>query len=152
MADYSTELDKAVEVSFNELAKNKGDVARLSIELQTIVRVVSARGVFGNGGLQYFIERDWDGNPPYQVFVDAFRRIGVNEMANAIEGLTTLLGPFAHLDRDRRWARYQELWDMDPSPLNEFLFNAISVYEICEQTDSLLEQYVAAHRSAFTND
>jgi hypothetical protein len=64
MADYSAELEKAVAFSFNELRKNKGDVARLPIELQTVVRVVSASGVFGNGGLQYFVERDWEGNPP----------------------------------------------------------------------------------------
>jgi hypothetical protein len=150
MADYTTELQKAVEFSFDELARNNGDVSRLPIELQTVVRVVSARGVFGNGGLQYFIENDWEGTPSYQVFVDAFRRIGANELAVAIEGLSGLLGPTSHLDRTRRWARFEELWGMNPSPLDEFLFDPVTVYEICEQTDSRLEQYVTKHRSAFT--
>ena len=52
----SDELRQATDYSFDELKKRAGDVARLPIELQTVVRVVSARGVIGNGGLRYFLK------------------------------------------------------------------------------------------------
>lgn len=149
MKESPSDLDRAVKFSFEELRRNGRYIDRLSIELQTVVRVVSARGVIGNGGMRYFFERDWEGTPPYAVFVNAFRTIGADEIADSIEGIVALLGPNPHLDSTARLSRLGELWDMDPCPLGEFWFDPMSIYEICRKIDNFLEQYVAQHRAVF---
>lgn len=60
---------------FKVLRRQKGDVSKLPTEMQVVLRVHSAQGVMDNGALQYFFESNWEGTPPYSVFVDAFRQI-----------------------------------------------------------------------------
>ena len=151
MIKPSTELDKAISFSFEELRRHADNVAHLPIELQTVVRVVSAGGVIGNGGLKYFFERDWVGMPPYEEFVNAFRAIGANEIADSIEGVVRLLGPSPHLDRARRWSRFGGLWSRPRSLVKKF-DDPVSISEVCQKTDALLERFVAEHRSAFVKD
>ena len=149
----SSELQQAIEFAFDELKKHDRDFGRLPFELQTLVRVVSAKGVIGNGGMRYFFERDWEGTPDYREFAGAFRTIGANEVADAIEGTVALFGfDDPHLDGPRRLEKYHELWEMDPSPLASFEFSAIDLWHTMEKTDTLLENYVTNHRAVFLNN
>jgi Domain of unknown function (DUF4375) len=145
-----SDLDKAIAFTFDELEKQGRDVARLPIELQTVVRVVSATGVIGNGGLRYFFERDWEGSPLYDVFINAFRTIGANEIANSINGMVSLFGfPDPQSNGARRHARYAELWESEPSLLRDYELLPVEIYETTEKTWKLLDQYVHKHRRLF---
>jgi hypothetical protein len=143
----SDQLRQATDYSFDELKRNAGDVARLPIELQTVVRVISATGVIGNGGLRYFFERGWQGTPVYDEFVSAFRTIGAHDIADSIQRIVQLFDfPDPHLDDARRHERYCELFDIDPLQVE---FALQDLVDILEKTDALLETYVANHQTAF---
>lgn len=71
------------------------DIRSASKAEQTVVVVVSADGVIGNGGLGYFFEQPWDGDPTPDIFIDAYRSIGADACADA---LTTA---FTERDPDR---------------------------------------------------
>src|SRR5205085_9041948 len=100
------------------LKKHDRDIGLLPIELHTVVRVVSATGVISNGGLRYFFERDWEGEPSYDEFVSAFRTIGAHQIADAIERTVELFG-FAnpHVDGSRRHERYCQLFESVPEQI-----------------------------------
>ena len=76
-----------------------GDVQCLSAPVQIVAVVGNAQARIDNGGLRYFLETDWVGNPPYSVFSDALRSIGANANANAIDAAVAELG-FGNPERD----------------------------------------------------
>ena len=78
-------LDQASEFAFARLKGAGGDISSLPTPLQTVVIVTSAQGIIDNGGLEYFYESDFDGTPPYSLFVEAYRRIGAESAATCIE-------------------------------------------------------------------
>jgi len=55
--------------------------------------VYSAWGIIENGGLQYFFESNFPGDPPYDVFVQAFSSVGLTEIALRFSKLVSLF-PF----------------------------------------------------------
>lgn len=65
-----------------------------------VALVVPAQGVIDNGGLRYFFENDWPGQPPYSVFVDAYQVIGADPEARAIAEAAASFG-VTHPERDR---------------------------------------------------
>jgi Domain of unknown function (DUF4375) len=150
MTSSTKELENAINVSFEMLKTNGRDIARLPDELRTVVRVVSARGVIGNGGMRYFFERDWEGAPAYDEFVAAFRTVGANELADKIERIVQSFDiKDPHLDGARRHVRFCELFDSDPTQVE---FPLSDLCDILEKTDAALETYVANRRSVFTNN
>ena len=80
-----------------------GDPDNLPSPVRTVVLVHAAQGLIDNGGLQYFFESDFPGQPPYSVFVEAYRAIGANGEADALADAVNLF-PFAdpHRSRERR--------------------------------------------------
>ena len=66
--------------------------------------VSQAQGVLDNGGLQYFFENDWPQNPPYKVFIDAFRRVGAKEAADWLEDAAAMF-PFENPQDDYKRRR-----------------------------------------------
>ena len=46
-----------------------------------VVIVYSAWGLIENGGFQYFFESNFPGDPPYDVFTQAFRSVGLTDIA-----------------------------------------------------------------------
>ncbi len=108
-------LDTASDFAYAQLKKAKGKFAKLKPELQTFIRVDSGQAIIDNGGLQYFFESNWEGTPPYSVFVDAYRKIGARKCADMLQRAVNLFGfENPHLDAERRQARMEELWE-DPS-------------------------------------
>jgi len=75
----------------------------LGEQLLTVWAVEQAQGVVDNGGFQYFFENDWPENPPYSVFMDAFRRIGAQEAADCIQDAAEMFPSTSpHLDYQMR--------------------------------------------------
>lgn len=98
-------LDSIADVAFAKLKGVGEDAQRLSDPAQTIVVVYAVQGVMDNGGLRYFFENDWPGNPQYSFFADAYRRIGATSEAGAILAATALFDrPDPHLDAEYRIA------------------------------------------------
>jgi hypothetical protein len=92
-------VQAAIDAAFRRLEECGGDFARLEDRFaRTLVLVVSAQGVIENGGVAYFLGPDWPGNPPYELFVDAFREIGAHRAATLLAEALARLG----VDRPER--------------------------------------------------
>jgi len=84
MKNQDAILERASNLAFQKLEAAGGNIANLEEPHRTVALVFSAQGVIDNGGLIYFFESDWPGNPPYALFADAYRRIGCAAAAHAI--------------------------------------------------------------------
>jgi hypothetical protein len=96
-------LERAIDRSFAALEAAGGDVARLPAADRAVVVVTTAQGVIDNGGLRAFFEHGFPGEPPYALFVDAYRLAGAVTVADAIEAAARRF-PFRepHAQRARR--------------------------------------------------
>ena len=83
-------------LSFTRAAERvlRGDMEALPVPLRTLLMVEAAQGMIDSGGLEYFYEADFPNNPAYDVFVQAYRRIGAESAAECIEA-SALMFPFA---------------------------------------------------------
>ena len=106
----------------------------------------TAQGIIDNGGLEYFYESDFPANPPYSLFVEAFRRIGAESVASCIED-TSRMFPFPqpHLHESRR---QQWLDAVKNDETHEFVRLS---RRACgdESVFRKLAEYVERHRSAY---
>lgn len=66
----------------------------LAPQCRDVVIVYSAWGIIENGGFEYFFEADFPGNPAFEVFTNAFRRVGLEEIASDFSDLVALF-PFS---------------------------------------------------------
>jgi Domain of unknown function (DUF4375) len=96
-------LDRAIKVAFRRLKAAAENPRSLDEPTQTILAVYGAQGVIDNGGFRFFFESNWPAQPPYTFFSDAYRRIGAERAANAIDRAVAMF-PFArpHLAKNRR--------------------------------------------------
>lgn len=85
MDDQEKILERASNISFRKLDAVGGDIAKLAEPFKTVAIIYSAQGVIDNGGLYYFFESDWPHQPPYSLFIDAYRRIGRTAGAEALD-------------------------------------------------------------------
>jgi hypothetical protein len=131
-------LDKAQQSALERLTPARQDPRCLSIADQTILAVSSAQGVIDNGGFKYFFGADWPGKPPYSYFSEAYRRIGANEAASAIDKAAALF-PFPEPERDeeRRKAFMASLSE-DNVFENDPLCGDITIWEKLEAYAKLL--------------
>jgi hypothetical protein len=143
--DQATLLDRASDEAFARLEAVGGDLAALPIPIQTVVVIYSAQGVIDNGGLEYFYENDWPGQPAYSSFSDAYRRIGAVEAAECIERTASLF-PFAEPHRYEGWRR--RFLERGSPPEFRTLSDRICGDETVWEK---LAAYVIAHRSAFAS-
>ncbi|MFC0251677.1 DMP19 family protein [Massilia consociata] len=88
-------LNDAIEHAYTFLSAVDGNAALLPEPMRTVVIVSTAQGIIDNGGLEYFFESDFPHNPPYSLFVEAFRRIGADGVSTCIERCADMF-PFAH--------------------------------------------------------
>jgi hypothetical protein len=127
-----------------------GNPALLPAAVRTVLLVHAAQGVIDNGGLQYFFESDWPGQPPYSNFVDAYRAIGAVSEASAIAAAVELF-PFSepHKHRGRRDEFLERFLDggshREDSPFEPY------TDQLCgnERIWKHLAEYVATNRAAF---
>lgn len=95
--------DKAHDLAQSMLDETDGDVNNLPEVLQTVILVFIGQGVIDNGGLEYFYENDFPGQPSYDVIVAAFRRIGAEAVADCIERTADMFTfPNPHKKREER--------------------------------------------------
>jgi hypothetical protein len=94
---------QAYELVQRMLDETDGDANKLPEVLQTTYCVYLGQGVIDNGGLEYFYENDFAGQPPYDLIVAAFRRVGAYAVADCIERTANMF-PFSapHLKREAR--------------------------------------------------
>lgn len=87
-------------------------VEALDQPCRAVVIVYSAWGIIGNGGFQYFFESNFEGDPEFDVFTQAFRAVGLEEIALRFSELVALF-PFekSHESSKRR----QEFLDSQPA-------------------------------------
>jgi Domain of unknown function (DUF4375) len=149
MAEPKSELDRAVDYAMAE-ASRVGDPAKLSSAVRTVLLVHAAQGIIDNGGLQYFFESDWPGQPPYSTFTDAYRAIGAEAEADALAAAVALF-PFAdpHKHQSRR-RKFLERFQDGGSHRSDSPFERYTD-QLCgnESVWRLLECYVSAQAGAF---
>jgi hypothetical protein len=137
-------LDKPYDYAVSRLAAAGGDTEALPLPLQTLLFVEMAQTLIDSGGLEYFFEADFPNNPAYDVFVQAYRRIGAESAADCIEA-SALMFPFAepHFFEELRQV-WLEKMRIDPrfASLGERIAGDASVWQ-------KLSQYVQRNRDAF---
>ena len=96
-------LDEAAEFAHRELERIGGDPIKLEIPLQTVAVIYYTQALIDNGGFQYLFENDLPFSPPYQLLIDAYRRIGAVDAAARIEKAVSLFPfPQPHLHQMER--------------------------------------------------
>lgn len=111
--DYdSDKLDNLLDIAFEMLDDHDEDFTALPRSVATFLRVHGAQGVLDNGGYRYFFEKDWDGNPPFREFVDAYEEIGCRAQAAELARVVATF-PFdePHLHEELRNRYIEEFFD-----------------------------------------
>lgn len=122
----------------------------LGEQLLTVWAIEQAQGVIDNGGFQYFFENDWPENPPYSLFVNAFRRIGAHEAADCIQEAVEMF-PSTSPHEDHQMRRDY----MDSLQAKEGGQNSIidrlgdRIIDLGGDTFVRLAQYISAHINSF---
>src|SRR4051794_9631096 len=84
-----------------QMIDNGVPVASLTRPQQVFIRTYGVQGCIDKGGLSYFFDQATE--EPYSVFSDAFRTIGVSEVATCIEKAVEACGlREAHLEYEAR--------------------------------------------------
>jgi hypothetical protein len=128
------------------LAQAGGDLEALAVEVQTLLVVESAQTMIETGGLAYFYETDFPNNPPYALYVNAYRRIGAEAAAADLEASLDMF-PFAepHLFEPLR-----QLWLEQLAADAEGAFNRLGRRIAGDETVWVkLREYVERNANAF---
>jgi hypothetical protein len=131
------------------LAEAGGDLEALPVEVQTLLVVESAQTMVETGGLAYFYETDFPNNPPYSLYVDAYRRIGAVAAADCLEA-SLLMFPFAepHLFEPLRQLWLEKLTQDADGPFARLGAQLAADASVWEK----LQDYVRSHEGAFRAD
>ena len=122
---------------------------KLPTPLAVVWAVTQGQGTIDNGGLQYFFENDWPGNPTYVFFSNAFRSIGASKTASLIdEGIALFPSRRPELDLDLRRDVMEkaELKDKKQSPFYQLSSKLI---DLGGETMMALATYIRRHQSFF---
>jgi Domain of unknown function (DUF4375) len=141
-----SQLDKAMDYACAELER-VGDLEMLPKVVRTVAIVQAAQGIIDNGGLQYFFESDFPNQPPYAIFVDAYREIGAIAEADALAAAVSLF-PFAEPHKNQT-ARDKFLVDLGQdlrSPMWDFDGKLCGSEEVWR----LLASYVGRNPRSFS--
>jgi len=74
-------IDQLDEIAMDKAEDCDGQAHLLPEPFRTLAIIFSAQGVIDNGGLIYFFENDWPGTPDYEVFIEAYKNIGMVDCA-----------------------------------------------------------------------
>ena len=121
-----------IDACFDLLDKVK-QVELLDQPCRTVVIVYSAWGIIGNGGFQYFFENNFEGDPPFGVFTQAFDAVGLEEIARRFSELVALF-PFS--DPHKSIRKRQEFLDSQPP---DFIAAMTELENLIYQNDNIEE-------------
>jgi hypothetical protein len=141
-----SQLDRAIEFACEELER-VGDPEKLPRAVRTVAVVQAAQGIIDNGGLQYFFESDFPNQPPYAIFVDAYREIGAIVEADALAAAVSLF-PFAEPHKNRT-AR-EEFLVNSGEDLSSPMWNFDGKLCGSEEVWRLLARYVGRNSQSFS--
>jgi hypothetical protein len=140
----ATAIDPALAKVTDQLAAVNEDVRRLRLPQRTFLLVYGAQGIIDNGGLRYFFENDFPHQPPYSLFVNAYRRIWSRKEAAA---LSRAVGYFPFRQPHRSMELRREFMASLPQSHDFFRLDR----QVCgnEAVWSRLAAYVVEHGAAF---
>lgn len=140
--------DQAYDLVQKILDETDGDANKLPEVLQTTYFVYLGQGVIDNGGLAYFYENDFAGQPPYDLIVAAFRRVEAYAVADCIERTVDMFSFSApHLKRE---ARIEWIGSIEDETEHEF--HQLSDLACGDKSVwPLLDSYAADNRSFIEN-
>lgn len=142
----SSALGPPYDYALERLAAAGGDLALLPEPLQTLLIVESVQSMVDTGGLHYLYEADFPNNPPYAMFVEAYRRIGAEAVAACLHE-SSLLFPF---DEPHCFEELRVLWleklRADPAQTFAQLEARIAADDTVW---TRLAEYVERHAAAF---
>jgi hypothetical protein len=122
------------------LAEKGDDISQLALPYIVLLTVSSAQGIIDNGGLRYFFESDWEGQPSYDSFIDAYRLIGCTDVADSLErSVKCFPFPDPHLKEKQR----NEFLDSLPDTHRFFTDSDLIVgnNEVWANLSAFLKQY-----------
>lgn len=139
-------FDSSFDFAKDLLESSGGALELLPPPVRTVFVAGTAQAIIDNGGLEYFFESDFPGQPAYEIFADAYQRIEAEECAEAIRRAVGLL-PFSapHLREGDRCEQLDPWNSMPQSPLdacNEIRIGSSKVW-------ALLERHLEDHRDEF---
>jgi len=104
------DLERLADEAFTAVQDAGGDPLGVDEPLRTVAVVYAAQAVLDGGGLAHFLDNDWTGTPSYEVFAEAFERIGATGTAGAIRAVVERIGlPCPEVDRELRAERLATL-------------------------------------------
>jgi hypothetical protein len=122
----------------------------LPVPLFTVWAVEKAIGVICNGGSQYFFENDWPEQPPYSVFVEAFRRIGALESADCLEDAVRMFpSDTPHLDCEMRREHMDFLREREGEKALVLDRLGERIMDLEDETFKQLAKYIRQHIDSF---
>ena len=123
---------------------------KLDEPLATFWAVEKAQGVTDNGGFQYFFENDWPEQPPYSLFVEAFRRIGAQEAADCLEQAVAIFPSTSpQLDYQMRRNHMDFLQAKEGEKYSAFDKLGSRVIHLSGDTFTRLAKYILDHIDSF---
>ena len=99
-----------------------------------VVIVYSAWGIIENGGFEYFFESNFPGDPPYDVFAQAFSSVGLTDIALRF---SKLVSSFPFDDPHKFPSKRKEFIDSQPGSfiaLMAELEHSVYTHENIEKT------------------
>jgi hypothetical protein len=144
------DFDEAIHFAIDE-AKRVGAPFKLPEPVRTVYFVQGVQGIIDNGGLQYFFAWDWEGQPPYSIFIDAYRAIGAEAEADALAAAVASF-PFAdpHKHQDQR-RKFMEQFLRKVGGTIHRPDSPFELYDICGRKAvwHLLSEYISLHSAVF---
>jgi hypothetical protein len=141
-------LDRAAEGLYRQLNSHNNDLSKVPEITRPIALLYMFQGMVDNGGFRYPMESDFPGNPPYSEFVEAYRRIGAADAAEALEKAVALF-PFDHPECNSE-ARNQYFDSLGDDEFENSQFSQLSDRVCGDQTIwTRMDEYVARHNKDF---
>jgi hypothetical protein len=144
-----------VNATHDRILKRFGDnvnPSRIPEQHRTVLLVLHAHGIIGNGGFQYLFEGDFPGDPEYLLTRQAYKTIGATRACTAFQkAFAVFRKSTPPKDIERRlemWGAKYTLMDAfegDDSP-DAMYFNSM------EETNQLLESYIRKNLAAFDSE
>lgn len=134
----------ALALCYRKLDAVRKQLARVEEPCRTAIVVDVAWGIIGNGGLPYFFGMNFDDDPDYAVFTDAFRRVGLDEIASRFDRLVAMF-PFSkpHTSPQQRIA----FMDTEPADFLAAMTELEALIYSRGDIDGVLDAFLQAARN-----